>query len=274
MSKTESPPQVYARINAVQAALAKEGITKNRTNSAQGYKFRGIDDVYNAISGLLADSGLSILPRYTERTFVERETKNGGTLTFTVVRGEFDFVAAEDGSKHTVVTYGEAQDSGDKSTNKAMSAAFKYAIMQAFAIPTEGDNDADASTPEESKRRTNSKAGAAGTTSASASGTPSGAKSPDAALAAEPSPQRKLLQAELAKFDKQARVVEGKLIVAMGLNVETQTLADIPEDKLPEALTKVLAFKARVDAAAKGKSAGAAKQESNGKPKLADGLPV
>jgi hypothetical protein len=57
-------------------------------------------------------------------------------------------VAAEDGSRHTVITYGEAMDSGDKATNKAMSAAYKYACMQAFSIPTEGDNDADAQTHE------------------------------------------------------------------------------------------------------------------------------
>jgi hypothetical protein len=37
-------------------------------------------------------------------------------------------------------------DSGDKATNKAMSAAYKYAAFQAFSIPTESDNDADAST--------------------------------------------------------------------------------------------------------------------------------
>jgi hypothetical protein len=61
---------------------------------------------------------------------------------------EFDLVSAEDGSKHTICTVGEAFDSGDKSMNKAMSAAYKYAAFQAFAIPTEGDNDADASTHE------------------------------------------------------------------------------------------------------------------------------
>jgi hypothetical protein len=64
------------------------------------------------------------------------------------VEAEFDFVCAEDGSKHTVKTFGEAMDSGDKATNKAMSAAYKYAAFQAFAIPTEGDNDADAQTHE------------------------------------------------------------------------------------------------------------------------------
>src|SRR5690606_36136914 len=39
-----------------------------------------------------------------------------------------------------------------KATNKAMSAAYKYAAFQAFAIPTEGDNDADAHTHEVAAR--------------------------------------------------------------------------------------------------------------------------
>ena len=64
------------------------------------------------------------------------------------VEAEFDLVAAEDGSKHTIRTFGEAMDSGDKATNKAMSAAYKYAAMQAFSIPTEGDNDTENHTHE------------------------------------------------------------------------------------------------------------------------------
>lgn len=139
---------IYRAINAVQAALSKDGIGKDRNNQQQGYKFRGIDDVYNALAPLLAKHGLCILPRCTERVCVERTNANGKALFYVTVCCEFDFVAAEDGSKHTVTTYGEAMDSGDKATNKAMSAAYKYACMQAFSIPTEGDNDADATTHE------------------------------------------------------------------------------------------------------------------------------
>jgi len=72
----------------------------------------------------------------------------GKTLIYSYVTMEFDLVSSEDGSKHTICTVGEAFDSGDKSMNKAMSAAYKYAAFQAFAIPTEGDNDADAQTHE------------------------------------------------------------------------------------------------------------------------------
>jgi hypothetical protein len=139
--------KIYQAINAVQAELSTTGITKDRTNSqGSGYKFRGIDDVYNAISPLLAKHGLCILPRVLTRECVERSSKAGAALFYVTVEVEFDFVAAEDGSKHTVKTFGEAMDSGDKATNKAMSAAYKYAAFQAFSIPTESDNDADATT--------------------------------------------------------------------------------------------------------------------------------
>lgn len=141
--------EVYKAINAVQAALAKTGISKDRTNTqGSGYKFRGIDDVYNAIAPLLAEHGLCILPRMLARSCEDRLTKAGGNLFYVTVEAEFDVVSAKDGSKHTVRTFGEAMDSGDKATNKAMSAAYKYAAFQMFAIPTEGDNDADGNTHE------------------------------------------------------------------------------------------------------------------------------
>lgn len=139
---------VYQAINAVQAELAVTGISKDRTNSFDKYQFRGIDDVYNVLSPLLAKHGLCILPRMLARESVERESQKGGALFYVTVEAEFDFVSAEDGSKHTVKTFGEAMDRGDKATNKAMSAAYKYAAFQAFAIPTEGNPDADAETHE------------------------------------------------------------------------------------------------------------------------------
>lgn len=132
---------VYKAINAVQIALAKSGIAKDR--QAQTYKFRGIDDVYNAISPLLGEHGLCILPRMIRREYQERQTAKGSAIFYVIVEAEFDFVAAEDGSCHVIRTFGEAMDMSDKATNKAMSAAYKYAAMQAFAIPTEGDNDTE-----------------------------------------------------------------------------------------------------------------------------------
>lgn len=137
--------EVYKAISAVAREMAEQGISKDRENRQQGFSFRGIDQVYNALAPMLAKHGLVILPRITERAVTERTTKSGGVLFYVVVKAEFDFVATEDGSKHTVSTYGEAMDSGDKATNKAMSIAYKYAAFQAFCIPTEQTAiDADA----------------------------------------------------------------------------------------------------------------------------------
>lgn len=137
---------VYKAIAKVQSLLAKEGISKDHRNSQQGYSFRGIDDAYNTLAPLLSANGLCILPNVLERSQTKEITKSGSTLFYTCVKTRFTFICVEDGSCHDVETYGEAMDSADKSTNKAMSAAYKYMCFQVFCIPTKGDNDADATT--------------------------------------------------------------------------------------------------------------------------------
>lgn len=137
-------PQVYAAINAVQREIAIAGISKsNTTTGGAKFKFRGIDDVYNALSPLIAKHDLIVAPRYSDRALIERKSSNGNALFYITITGNFDFISVKDGSKHTVTTFGEAMDSGDKGTNKAMAIAHKYALLQVFAIPTEGDNDPD-----------------------------------------------------------------------------------------------------------------------------------
>jgi hypothetical protein len=139
-------PHVYQAIAEVMSRLSKDGIGKDRRNESQGYAFRGIDDVYNALAPILSDVGLCILPAVKSREVVERATANGRTVFYVNVDVDFAFVSSKDGSSHIVSMPGEAMDSGDKATNKAMSAAFKYACLQAFCIPTEGDNDTENTT--------------------------------------------------------------------------------------------------------------------------------
>lgn len=139
---------VYQAIAAVMGDLARRGISKDQTNTFDKYKFRGIDDVYNALAPLLAEHRLLILPRVLERTSEERTSKDGKAVFYITVAVEFDFVSADDGSKHTVRAYGEAMDRGDKGTNKAMTAAYKYACFEAFCIPVVGQDDADRETHE------------------------------------------------------------------------------------------------------------------------------
>lgn len=135
---SDGTPKVYAAIHAVMSALGEVGIDKGNTNKQQGFKFRGVDDVYAALSPLLVKHKLLMLPRVTGRESFERKSKSGSPLFAAVVTIEFDFISVEDGSKHTISGYGEGMDSADKSTSKAASIAYKYAAFQGFCIPLEG----------------------------------------------------------------------------------------------------------------------------------------
>lgn len=140
---------VYSAISAITALAAKEGLGKTRKNLQQGYAFRGVDDAMIFLAPKLAEHQLTVIPRMISRSCEARVTGKGGTMYSVTVEAEFLFVSAVDGSREIARTFGEAMDSGDKATNKAMSAAFKYAAFQTFCIPTEGtgDEDADAVTP-------------------------------------------------------------------------------------------------------------------------------
>lgn len=143
------PKKVYAAIAAVAGAMSQRGIVKGQQNTQQKFMFRGIDDVMNALSAELVAAGLLIMPRVMSHKQVERTSKNGGAIFYTILEVEYDFVAVEDGSIHVVRFYGEGMDSADKSTSKAASAAYKYACIQTFCIPTEGLlDDADFHTHE------------------------------------------------------------------------------------------------------------------------------
>lgn len=134
---------IYEALVAVQAEVGKCGISKDRRNQAQGFNFRGVDDVMNTLNPILSAHGVVVLPEFSDRVMTAGQAKSGGALFNVTVRGTFSFVA-KDGSAVKVVTYGEASDSGDKATNKAMAAAYKYAMFQTLCIPTEGDGDTDA----------------------------------------------------------------------------------------------------------------------------------
>jgi hypothetical protein len=141
-----SGPKVYAAISAVGAELSKTGIQKLQANPDDQYQFRGIDDVVKRLSPALALAKLCILPRVLERSVVERLGTNGGLLVSVSLKVAFDLVSADDGSQHTIEAYGEALDGADKATAKAMTAAYKCAVLQTFCVPVSGSEDADATT--------------------------------------------------------------------------------------------------------------------------------
>jgi len=136
-------PHVYVALNAVQGELARIGIPKDRENKDQGFMFRSIDAVYAALTPLLVENKLLMLPRGVESDQVERATKSGTAKFCTRVTFEYDFISAVDGSMHTVRTYGEGMDMADKSTAKGQSQSYKYAAVLSFGIPLTGEPDTD-----------------------------------------------------------------------------------------------------------------------------------
>ena len=144
--------QVYRAINAVAADLAEAGIAKTHNNEAEGYEYRSIDDVLNRLAPLLARHRLCVLPRALRRTASDRRGEQGSTLIAVELKVAFDFISADDGSRHTIKVYAESLDSGDKATAKAMAAAFKIAMVHSLCIPVPGNDDADRHTPKLAKQ--------------------------------------------------------------------------------------------------------------------------
>lgn len=132
-------------------AIMKESqaVSKDQKNTQQNFKFRGIDAVMNAYHPVLAKYGVYTVPTVLEHYREERSTKNGGNLIYSILKVRYTFYA-EDGSSVAAEVIGEGMDSADKSSNKAMAAAMKYALFQTFCIPTEEMLDPDAESPDES----------------------------------------------------------------------------------------------------------------------------
>lgn len=139
-------PMIYSAI--IDAMGQVSAVSKDR-RSTQGVSFayRGIDDVMNELHGILAKSGIFIVPTVLEEQRTTGTTSKGGNMFYTRQKIKFTFYA-KDGSNIEAIVIGEAMDSGDKASNKALSIGLKYALLQVFCIPTEDDKDPDSVTPD------------------------------------------------------------------------------------------------------------------------------
>lgn len=133
-------PMIYSCLT--QAAAAINAVGKNGVNTSQGWKFRSIDDIYNALNPALIAAGLTIVPNVIHTDIVQEEAstnqygkKQPGATTARLTM-EYT-VFAPDGSSIKATTIGEGRDAGDKACNKAMAIAYKYMAFQLFCIPTE-----------------------------------------------------------------------------------------------------------------------------------------
>lgn len=142
--------EIYSAILNVMSDVGAIG--KDKKNAQQGFKYRGVDDVMNALQPAMVKHGIFAVPYIVDHKREERTTGRGGTLLYSICTVKYTFYA-KDGSSVEAVVIGEGMDSGDKATNKALSAAFKYACFQTFCIPTEEMKDPDAETPPKSQKK-------------------------------------------------------------------------------------------------------------------------
>ena len=145
-ARDDKPKNVIEAILAVMRDVTHVG--KDGLNQHQGFNFRGIDGTVNALGPAMRRHGLVVLPRVVRNERQTIATSNNRAMTSVVVEVEYRFFGPG-GVDDTisVTTPGESFDSGDKATAKAMSVAFRTALLQAFALPTQ-EPDPDESTYE------------------------------------------------------------------------------------------------------------------------------
>jgi hypothetical protein len=143
--------QIYALIPKVSASIGAVG--KTQQNRDQNYKFRGIAELMNAAHPAMMEHGVFCVPEIIDHVTTEKLTKSGNTMFRVVIQVRHRFYAS-DGSFVEAVTYGEAMDTSDKATNKAMSFAFKYAMNIVFCIPYAAMEEGDEQSMNDGPART------------------------------------------------------------------------------------------------------------------------
>ena len=127
--------EIFKLMPKIMAAVGP--VAKSQVNTK--FKGQAIEDIYNALNKAMSEHGVFTSSEILETIRDERKTSGGGALLYTILKVRYTFWAP-DGSSVSTTVQGEGMDAGDKSANKAMSAAHKYALKQAFLIPTESDD--------------------------------------------------------------------------------------------------------------------------------------
>lgn len=147
MTETTERPMIYTKLAAVMADV--EGVAKRDRNTHQNFAFRGIDAVVNAVGPVLRKHAVIVVPNVVDVVYDKVQTTGNKPATACRVRVDYIFYA-EDGSNVVTTVAAEAWDSGDKAAPKAMSVAFRIALLQALALPTD-EPDPDSQTYEQAR---------------------------------------------------------------------------------------------------------------------------
>jgi hypothetical protein len=127
---------IYAALGAVMKQVG--AVKKGDRNKSQGYVFRGVDAVVNAVYPAMVEHGVIVQPNVRDFQYGSVEVgKDRTPMGHARVVVEYTFTSTEDGSAVITSAAGEAFDSGDKATPKAMSVALRTALLQSLMLPTD-----------------------------------------------------------------------------------------------------------------------------------------
>lgn len=145
--QNEKPPTIIQALAAVMADV--RAIGKDDWNDFHRFNFRGIDTVLEHVGPAFRDHGIVPIPevreiRSDDLTAKDGKRKRGVTLTVA-----YTFYGPA-GDSITTVVPGEANDTEDKASSKAMSVAFRTALLQVLAMPT-NERDPHAGPPVSTK---------------------------------------------------------------------------------------------------------------------------
>lgn len=132
--KQAEGPNVYQRVLAIMEEL--DYIQKgDKQGGGLQYKFVSHDQVTSAIHPLLVKHRILIIPN-------SEEIKQDGNRT--TIKLGLAFVNADNPTDAFVTYwYGYGVDGSDKGVGKAVSYAYKYAVLKTFALETGDDPDFD-----------------------------------------------------------------------------------------------------------------------------------
>jgi hypothetical protein len=127
-------PTVVEALSAVMEDV--QAVGKKDRNTQQGYIFRGVDAVVNAVGPALRKHRVIAMPHSSAAHYRDVLTNTGKPSRECTVTVTYRFYGpAGDYLECTVP--GESMDFGDKGAPKAMSVAYRIALLQALCIPTD-----------------------------------------------------------------------------------------------------------------------------------------
>lgn len=150
-ARRTTKPTIDEAVNAIKAAI--DPVAKSQQSgserSTQRYSYRGRHAIVNALSALMAEHSVSVIPSGSRDLEADWETnQSGGVERF--VSGHYRFqVRGPRGEEdaYEVEVYAEGMNQRDKAAGAALSYAYRYALEIVFAIPTGAEDNEENNEP-------------------------------------------------------------------------------------------------------------------------------